>query len=77
MDISLPKEKAYRKNHMVFAALLTTPATIGGVTYFAARLSMELNDKADADYKIPDVNDASRFLVMFDIPRQLTNSRRS
>ncbi|KAI4518516.1 hypothetical protein K525DRAFT_272592 [Schizophyllum commune Loenen D] len=55
MDISLPKEKAYRKNHMVFAALLTTPATIGGVTYFAARLSMELNDKADADYKIPDI----------------------
>ena len=52
---------------MVFSALLETPTVIGDRTYFAARLSMEVNDKADANYKIPDVNDASRFLDMSDI----------
>ena len=67
LDLSEPAEDIYVKNHMVFSALLETPTVIGDRTYFAARLSMEVNDKADANYKIPDVNDASRFLDMSDI----------
>ncbi|KAL1722376.1 hypothetical protein EV715DRAFT_287397 [Schizophyllum commune] len=57
LDLSIPKESVYVKNHMVFSAVLETPVTIGRVTYFAARLSMEVNDEADASYKIPDIND--------------------
>ncbi|KAL1701614.1 hypothetical protein EV121DRAFT_294064 [Schizophyllum commune] len=55
LDLSEPAEDIYVKNHMVFSALLETPTVIGDRTYFAARLSMEVNDKADANYKIPDV----------------------
>ncbi|KAI5893395.1 uncharacterized protein SCHCODRAFT_0102517 [Schizophyllum commune H4-8] len=63
LDISMPAEDMYVKNHMVFSALMETPIVIGRKTYFAARLSMEVNDEADASYTIPDVND---ILICYD-----------